>query len=199
MARGLHAVYGEDETATMILFSPRRRVERRVAERLYHACLGAARNPALYLAHGVPDTLQGRFEMVALHLFPVLHRLMHEPGDDPELARLLSESFVTDMDGAFREMGVGDVTVPKRMTTLYRSFGGRVSAYKAALDTGDQALVAAIARNIFPDSPQDRRADALAVYLRAAVQALRDADLDRLRRGEVPFPEPSRHAAEVMP
>ena len=68
----------------------------------------AARRPALYLDYGVPDTLQGRFEMVALALFPVLNRLMHEPGDDPELARLVSESFVDDMDAAFREMGVSD-------------------------------------------------------------------------------------------
>lgn len=199
MACGLHAVYGEVETATMILFSPRRRVERQAAERLYQACVGAARRPALYLAYGVPDTLQGRFEMMALHLFPVLHRLMHDPGDDPELARLVSESFVADMDSAFREMGVGDVTVPKRMTTLYRSFGGRISAYKAALASEDAALVAALARNVFPESPEDSRADALARYLRAAVRALRDAELDRLRRGEAPFPELSREAAEVTP
>ncbi|MDQ3559203.1 MAG: hypothetical protein M3453_08460, partial [Pseudomonadota bacterium] len=197
MALGLRAVYGEVETAAMTLFSSRRRVERQAAARLYGACVGAARNPVLYLAYGVPDTLQGRFEMVTLHLFPVLHRLMQEPGDDPELARLVSESFVADMDSAFREMGVGDVTVPKRMTTLYRSFGGRISAYHAGLESGEEALVAAIARNVFPDSPDDRRAPALARYLRTAVRMLRDAELDRLRRGEAPFPEPlderSRH------
>ncbi len=55
--------------------------------------LAAARRPSFYLRCGVPDTLQGRFEMVALHLFPVLHRLMHDPGDDPELARLIAEAW----------------------------------------------------------------------------------------------------------
>jgi cytochrome b pre-mRNA-processing protein 3 len=160
----------------------------RGAERLYRVSVEAARQPELYLSFGVPDTLQGRFEMLALHLFAVLHRLMHNPGDDPEFARRLSECFVADMDGAFREMGVSDLAVPKRMTTLYRSFGGRITAYGAALGEGADALAAAIARNVFPDEPQDRRASDLADYLRAAVAAMRDADLDRVERGDVPFP-----------
>jgi cytochrome b pre-mRNA-processing protein 3 len=139
---------------------------------------------------GVPDTLQGRFEMVALHLFPLLYRLMHEPGDDPELARLVSESFVADMDAAFREMGVGDLTVPKRMNTLYRSFAGRISAYSGALRDGEGALAAAIDRNVFPDRSADRQALFLAQHAQAAVAALRAANLDALRRGEAPFPAP---------
>ena len=82
----------------MLLFS--RRAARRAGGGGADLCRvpAAARRPALYLAYGVPDTLQGRFEMVALALFPVLNRLMHEPGDDPDLARLVSESFVEDMD-----------------------------------------------------------------------------------------------------
>ena len=64
----------------MLSFSAKRRGERDVAARIYNACLAAARRPELYLSYGVPDTLQGRFEMVAFSLFPVLNRLMHEPG-----------------------------------------------------------------------------------------------------------------------
>jgi cytochrome b pre-mRNA-processing protein 3 len=174
----------------MIFFLARRRSERGAADRLYAACVEAARRPALYQDYGVPDTLQGRFEMLALHLFVVLDRLVHEPGDDPRLARLVSESFVADMDSAFREMGVGDLSVPKRMKTLYRSFAGRIAAYRGAMAAGDEALVSAVARNIFPDSPVDRRAPALARYLSAAVREVRFAELPRLRRGDVPFPEP---------
>jgi cytochrome b pre-mRNA-processing protein 3 len=113
---------------------------------------------------------------------------MHEPGDDPDLARLVSESFVRDMDASFREMGVGDLTVPKRMTTLYRSFAGRIAAYRSALGEGGGALPAAIARNIFPDGDEADRALALAAYVESAVAALRSVLLDDLRRGRVPYP-----------
>jgi cytochrome b pre-mRNA-processing protein 3 len=171
----------------MFSFSAKRRGEREVATRIYAACLAAARRPELYLSYGVPDTLQGRFEMVALALFPVLNRLMHEPGDDPDLARLVSERFVDDMDGTFREMGLSDTAVPKRMKTLYSSFAGRVTAYREAI--GDErALTSAVARNVFPDDAADRRAEALAAYLTNAVAAVSAADPSQLRRGEIPFP-----------
>jgi cytochrome b pre-mRNA-processing protein 3 len=189
MAAGLPRVYGGDKAVTaMVLFSRKQRGEREAAERIYAACRDAARRPALFLAYGVPDTFQGRFEMMALSLFPVLNRLMHEPGDDPELARLVSESFVEDMDGVFREIGVGDPTVPKRMKTLYGSFAGRVTAYRNAL-ADDAALADAIARNVFPGAPADDRAATLAGYLKAATLAVSAADLNVLRQGKIPFPE----------
>ena len=191
-------VYGRDETEReMMLFSSQKRRGREAAGRLYAACVEAARAPALYREYGVPDTLQGRFEMVALHLFPLLYRLMHQPGDDPQLARLVSESFVTDMDAAFREMGVGDVTVPKRMKTLYASFAGRVSGYTHAMGEGDSALAGAIARNVFPDEPQDERALLLAAHMRSALAALRDAPLAELRQGNAAFPFPAPSIKEA--
>ena len=109
-----------------------------------------------------PTRLQGRFEMVALNLFPVLHRLMHDPGDDPELAQRVAESFVDDMDAALRDIGVSDTRVPKRMKTLYGSFAGRIAAYGKALGEGDAALGAAIARNVFPDGGDGGHVRALA-------------------------------------
>jgi cytochrome b pre-mRNA-processing protein 3 len=172
-------------------FSDRGRRERAAAERIYAASVAAARRPQLYLALGVPDTLQGRFEMVALHLFPIMHRLMHDPGDDPELARLVSESFVADMDASFREMGVGDLSVPRRMNALYRSFAGRMGAYKKGVEEGDEALLDAVARNVFPVGSAEARALALKAHLAAAVAAVRAADLEAIRRGDLPFPEPS--------
>jgi cytochrome b pre-mRNA-processing protein 3 len=116
---------------------------------------------------------------------------MHDPGDDPELARLVSESFVADMDASFREMGVGDLSVAKRMDALYRSFAGRMSAYKKGVEEGEEALLDAVARNVFPDGGADARALALRAHLAAAVAAVRAADLEAIRRGDLPFPEPS--------
>lgn len=190
-------VCGTDETdQEMMLFSSERRREKEAAGRLYAACVEAARDPALYRDFGVPDTFQGRFEMVTLHLFPLLHRLMHEPGDDPALARLVSESFVTDMDATFREMGVSDITVPKRMKTLYASFAGRISGYTKALGEGEGALAAAIGRNVFPDGPEDPGALSLASRVEAALVAMRGAQLDDLRRGAAIFPAPARPAKQ---
>jgi cytochrome b pre-mRNA-processing protein 3 len=191
MAAKFACVYGKDETdLPMKIFPKRGRAERQAAERLYAAAVVAARRPVLYLGYGVPDTLEGRFEMMALHLFALVHRLMHDPGDDPELARLVAESFVSDMDGAFREMGVGDLSVPRRIKALYGSLAGRISAYKNALSGDDAAMAAAIARNVFPDGSEDARALPLALHLKATAEALRKADLAELRRGNAPFPEP---------
>jgi cytochrome b pre-mRNA-processing protein 3 len=173
----------------MILFSRTRRREREAAEGVYCAALAAARRPAFYVDCGVPDTLQGRFEMVALNLFPLLHRLMHDPGDDPELARLVAESFVVDMDGALRDSGVSDRRLPKRMNTLYSSFAGRITAYEEALSGGESALAEAIARNVFPDAAAPAHAASLARYAKAAVAAIRAADIATIRSGALPYPE----------
>jgi cytochrome b pre-mRNA-processing protein 3 len=129
--------------------------------------------------------------MLSMHLFATMHRLAQEPGDDPELARLLAERFVSDMDAAFREMGVSDLRVPKRMKTLYGSFACRISAYGLALQEGEPALAAAVARNVFADGDEARHALPLARYLRSAVAALREAALQDLRAGAAPFPAPS--------
>jgi len=184
-------IYGIAGTAgAMIRVSSRRRAGRQAAQLIYDAAMAAARRPALYLDHGVPDTLQGRFEMLALHLFPVLYRLMHMPGDDPDLAQLISERLVSETDATFREMGVGDVTVPKRMKTFYRSFAGRIGAYKAALEASDEALIDAVRRNVFPDDDVDGSARKLALHMKAAVAAIRAVDLERLRAGDLPYPAP---------
>jgi cytochrome b pre-mRNA-processing protein 3 len=178
----------------MVFFSRRSKAEREAADRVYGACLNAARRPAFYLDHGVPDTFEGRFELLALTLFAVLNRLMHEPGDGPELARHISESFVEDMDAVLREMGVSDPGIPRRMKTLYGAFAGRVTAYRAALGEGDSALVDAVARNVFPGAPADKRSAILAEYLRRTVRSVADVDMAELRRGEIPFPEIQRTA-----
>jgi cytochrome b pre-mRNA-processing protein 3 len=181
----------------MRLFAGGQRGERKAAEGLYAAAVTAARQPTLYVDYGVPDSLEGRFEMVALHLFALIHRLMHDPGDDPALARLIAETFVNDMDGSLREMGVGDMTVPRRMKALYGSFAGRLAAYEAALKHGEAAVTAAIARNVFPDSPEDARAKELSKYLGATAEALRRAEIGELQHGNVVFPEPSPQGHEV--
>jgi cytochrome b pre-mRNA-processing protein 3 len=186
MAGKAHGVYG----STMIIFR-QRQDEPEAAERLYAACVAAARRPVFFLELGVPDTLQGRFEIMTLHLFAMVHRLMRDPGDDRDLARSLAEAFVADMDDALRGLGVGDTRIPKRMQTFYGSFAGRLASYEKALADSREALTASVERNVFPGGDADRQAAALAAYLVDAADAVRAAPLVDLRAGRVPFPEPA--------
>ena len=174
----------------MIPFSSRRRQDREAAERLYAKIVEQARQPFLYESCGVPDTLDGRFEMMALHLFVVTDRLTQCGKAGAGLARLVSETFVSDMDAAFREMGVGDLTVPKRIKTLYRSFAGRMMAYRQGIEGGRAELEAALARNVFPDGDRSGGAPRLAAYLRGSADALAKLGLAELRAGQLAFPPP---------
>ena len=153
---------------------------------LYAACVAAARRPALYTRlMACRIRLRAASRCLRCISSAPIQRLMHEPGDDPELARLLAEQFVADMDAAFREMGVSDVSIPKRMKALYRSFAGRISAYRTALGEGEAALVAAVARNVFPDGEADGVRPSSHHALEAAVAGDRaQRALPDLRRGE---------------
>jgi cytochrome b pre-mRNA-processing protein 3 len=110
-------------------------LHRRVAE--------AARAPVLYARLGVPDTVEGRFEALALHLVLVLRRLRRLPPPAKEVAQDLVDAFFRHLDATLREIGIGDMGVPKRMKKLAQAFYGRAAAYDGALDSTDPARVAA--------------------------------------------------------
>ncbi|MYZ48478.1 ubiquinol-cytochrome C chaperone family protein [Propylenella binzhouense] len=175
----------------------RSREERDSAERLYAAVVDAARRPEFYEGLGVPDTVEGRFELLALHFYPVIHRLMYRPDGDPELARRLSEAFVRDMDAVHREMGIGDISVPKRLKKLYGVFAGRISAYRDGLRQGGEALADVLDRTIFFGRSDRQAAARLAAYLAEAVAGLEDADLAEWRAGAVRYPGPPAEAMEA--
>ncbi len=122
------------------------RTERDALQPLYRAVVAAARRPVWYRAGGVPDTVDGRFDMVAAILSLVLLRLEAEgePGRAP--AAQLAELFVEDMDGQLRQEGVGDVVVGKHIGRMMGALGGRLGAFRAGFATGD--LAPAITRNI---------------------------------------------------
>ncbi|MFM9889145.1 MAG: ubiquinol-cytochrome C chaperone family protein [Rickettsiales bacterium] len=110
----------------------------------YIALVAQARHPFFYETLAVPDTLDGRFEMIVLHLFLLQYRLRL---DAPEFARGLSEIFIADMDRSLREIGVSDTGVSKRMKAMGRAYHGRLQAY--SLVTERVALEAALARNLY--------------------------------------------------
>ena len=134
------------------IFGSASAANRKITDALYEQIVAAARQPLLYAEWNVPDTPLGRFEMIALHVFLVLHRLRGEAGDAADVAQNLTDAFFADVEHSIRELGIGDLGVPKRMKKLARMFYGRAVSYGEAIDSGDRAsLAAALARNVRPD------------------------------------------------
>lgn len=118
--------------------------------RLYCATVAAARDPFLYRALGVADTLDGRFDLLCLHASLLIRRLQRDPEPGPALAQALFDAMFQDMDANLREMGVGDLSVGRHVRSMWEALQGRALAYGGAIDAGDAAaLEAAIARNVW--------------------------------------------------
>ena len=167
----------------------RRSAENRNIASLYGAIVAQARSPVFYSNYGVPDTVEGRFDLIVLHLVLVLHRFEREGEPGELLGQRLFDAFCRDLDGNLREMGIGDLAVPKHMRRFGEAFYGRRAAYLAALDTGDRAFENALARNIFQDKALERAVE-LARYARAVVSALDAQERAALMSGEPVFPKP---------
>jgi len=175
----------------MILWPFRRGTERRTIAALYGAIVTQARSSAFYADFGVPDTVQGRFELIVLHLVLLLRRLGRENGTGQAFGQQLFDTFCRDLDENLREMGIGDLAVPKHMRRFGEAFYGRQAAYLAALDAEDTTdFENALARNIFQVMGPDERAARLARYVRAARRELDVRDCASITRGEVAFPKP---------
>lgn len=170
------------------LFRPAR--TRVIIQRLYGAIVTQSRHPVFYTDFGVPDTLEGRFEMVVLHTVLLCHRLKAGDKTEKALSQDIFDTFADDMDRTLREMGVGDLTVPKKMKKIGAAFYGRAGAYDVALDAGDQdALAMALARNIYEDE-KSTHAPALAAYVLDAAKCLRNTPFTVLARGDFPLAAP---------
>lgn len=180
----------------------RRRAED-AARALYDAIVAQARQPGFYLDLGVPDSLDGRFDLIVLHAHLTMRGLgrregeggRHGTGFAPESARAVSQALFdlmfADMDQSLREMGVTDSGVGKRVKQMAQAFYGRVLAYDTGLaDAEDAALIAALRRNLFRavDNPDPAALTALASYLRAQDRAL--AGAEGLVEGRVAFAPP---------
>jgi cytochrome b pre-mRNA-processing protein 3 len=164
------------------------------AAALYTAIVARARDPSFYARRGVSDTTDGRFDMIALHAFLVLRRLKREQAP-AGLAQTLFDHMFADMDRNLREMGVGDLSVGRRVKEMASAFYGRVAAYDAALagpaGDDDAALCDAIARNIYRKSaPGPDDLALMAGYVRRAAAALDAVPGAALARGDVDFGDP---------
>jgi cytochrome b pre-mRNA-processing protein 3 len=172
----------------MISLPFRRSSQNPTIDALYGMIVAQARSPSFYRGYGVPDTVAGRFDMVLLHLILVLRRLR---GAASATAQQVFDRFCRDMDENFREMGVGDLAVPKEMRRVVEAFYGRARAYESALDADDAAaLEAALSRNVFGAAAPPLGARRLATYMREAAWRLGQTDIGCLARAELEFPNP---------
>jgi cytochrome b pre-mRNA-processing protein 3 len=163
-----------------------------IIDRMFQHVVDAARQPVLYADWGIPDTPLGRYESLGLHMIVLLHRT-RDAGEPLEaLAQDVLDEFFKDVDHSIRELGVGDVGVPKRMKKLARMFYGRMGPYWQAIDAGDaNALAEALGRNIMPGDAASAglKAAAIARYMLAAAKALAAQDDAALLTGDLDFPD----------
>ena len=159
-------------------------------EAIYGMIVTQAREPLFYRDLAVPDTVNGRFDLLLLHLWLVLRRLKSVAAGTA-LSQALFDHFCADMDDNLREMGVGDLAVPKRMQAFGEAFYGRSTAYDMALTDGHEALAQALCKNVLNGENIDK-ARQLAVYAETAMAALTRLDEATLLSGAFRFPVPER-------
>ncbi len=131
--------------------------EREVYRPLYEAIVNGGRDPSWYTEGEVPDTVDGRFQMIAAILALTLIRLEKDDAGARTASVLLAELFIDDMEGSIRQLGIGDLVVGKHMGKLMAALGGRLSAFRAEIEEGGD-FTRAVTRNIFRDSPPSEAA-----------------------------------------
>ncbi len=153
---------------------------------LHAAAAAQGRLPALYRDMGAPDTVEGRFEMLTLHVVLLVDRLKDEPGAG-EVRQALFDTYIRDLDGALREMGVGDLAVGKKMRKLGEAFYGRAKAYDAAFKVlPDQAPLAEV---VSRTALNDADGAPLAAYIDRCRQSLAVQPTAGVVGGAVSWPQ----------
>lgn len=158
-------------------------------EKLYASATAQARSSRFYAQLGVRDSMEGRFELFTLHVVLVIERLKGQGEAAAETSQAVFDSYVRGLDDAFREIGVSDTAVGKKMKKLAGAFYGRLKTYDEAFATlPDPAeLDAALARTVFEERGEGDVA-AVSAYVRSAREALAEQSLDALLNGEVQWP-----------
>lgn len=163
-------------------------------EAIYGMIVTQARQPSFYRDLGVPDTVNGRFDLLVLHLWMVLRQFKSAEAA-ANLSQALFDRFCDDMDANLREMGVGDLTVPKRMRAFGEAFYGRAAAYDLALTSGQEPLAQALCKNIL-NGEGIEKARRLAIYAETAIASLTGLDEAALRGAAWTFPSPAEAGAQ---
>lgn len=161
------------------------------ARALYGAVMEVSRDAAFYERLGVPDSMDGRFDLLLVHMFLIIDRLLGGRAESDVLAQALFDVAFADVDQALREDGVGDMKISKHMKRMMLAFNGRMHVYDAAMNAPDDAaLKAALRRNLYGTSEtvQEEHLGVIAQYMRAGREALAAQDEAQIRGGKPVFP-----------
>ncbi len=159
---------------------------------LYGAVVAQSRRPEFFEKSGVPDTVDGRFDMIVVHAFLLLRRLKEEKGKVDNLPQVFFDTMFADMDRSLREMGAGDLGVARRVKAMATSFYGRVAAYERGLSGPAGELEDALARNLYGTIQGDpAHIAAMAAYIRRETQGLERQSGADLMSGRVVFGDPA--------
>jgi cytochrome b pre-mRNA-processing protein 3 len=165
--------------------------DKKIARELYSLIVAKARQPYFYAELHVPDTVDGRFDMIALHVILVVNRLVQGGSAAKSLSQKLFDEMFTDMDHSLREMGVSDLGLAKRVRTMAGAFYGRAKAYREAIEKNDaEALKSALLRNAYAGTAEPRVVSRLAAYVLAAAGALAAHSEEDMIAGRVSFADP---------
>jgi cytochrome b pre-mRNA-processing protein 3 len=175
----------------MMSWLKKRQDRQRTARELYGSIVTQARRKIYYAEWGVPDTREGRFEMIALHMVLALRRLADAGGDGRKLARAVTEAFVVDVDDTMREMTIGDVAVPRQVKRALAALAQRHGAYLPPLAQSDAAALQAALGAELSELDKQGTVDVrhLATYMCGAADALAGQADARLLAGTIVWPQ----------
>lgn len=167
----------------------REKPEKTAAAALYASIVTQSRQPEYYSQMGVADTVDGRFDILLLNASLAMRRLTAGGERGAKVSQALFNLMFQDMDEALREMGVGDLIVPKRIKQMGEAFYGRALAYDKALSSGDnEALQDALVRNVYRGAEDKDGAGRLAEYARRAYALVKAQSIEDLCDGRIQFP-----------
>lgn len=165
-------------------------VPSKIINEMYQLIVQQARDPKFYRDFSVPDTVDGRFEMISLHVFLVLRRLRRSSEGASKLSQALFDYMFEDMDLCLREMGAGDMGVGKRVKSMIQAFYGRVASYEEGLTDGKKILEAALLRNVYGTiNSSNVPVELLAEYVQYQDKHLRALELADVERARFHFGE----------
>jgi cytochrome b pre-mRNA-processing protein 3 len=184
----------------MLEWLARRRTRKRTAQNLYGSIVALSRRDKLYAEYGVPDTVEGRFEILVIHMFLILDRLRRDGAQSKPIAQELVDAFFADMDTTIRQLGVGDFSVPKKMRHLAAVFDQRLHSYRSAAEERGAQLRQLLVENLeLENAGADGPAGRLETYI---VEAMAKLDrqtipemMEDLTSGTTLFS--NRHSAET--
>jgi cytochrome b pre-mRNA-processing protein 3 len=168
----------------------RRNPIRDVAEHAYGLVVEQSRRPEFFTALGVPDTLDGRFELICLHAFLYLRRLKAEKEPAASLSQRFFDTMFADFDRSLREIGTGDLSVGRQVKRMAEAFYGRVRAYEDGLAGDDSQLCAALERNLYGTATAGKDAARVAAYVRREAENLAAQSVRALLAGTITFSAP---------